>query len=135
MPLLQRAGLTLMGLFYVFAGVLHFLRPEAYLPMMPGYLPAPRALIYVSGAAEVLGGVGVLIPRTRRAAAWGLVALLVAVWPANLHIALENVPLFGAEQGAGAWNWVRLAFQVPLILWAWSYTRGARVDRPPSSGA
>ena len=130
MNLFQRAGLYLMATLYVIAGVLHFVRPAAYLPMMPAYLPAHLALIYASGLAEVLGGLGLLWPRTRRAAAWGLVALLLAVWPANLHIALENVPLFGATEGAGPWNWVRVVFQVPLILWAWLYTRpGAPVAR------
>ena len=115
--------LYLLGVFYIGAGIAHFVNPEAYLPIMPDYLPAHIVLIYVSGVAEVLGGVGVLVPKTRRAAAWGLVALLLAVWPANIHMAVENVPLFGAEEGAGALNWVRVAFQPVLIAWAWWYTR------------
>ena len=112
-----------LAAFFVAAGANHFVAPQVYLPMMPPYLPWHLPLIYVSGVAEVLGGVGLLIPRLRRAAAWGLVALLFAVWPANLHIALHDVPLFGNAQGYGAANWVRLVLQVPLIAWVWLYTR------------
>lgn len=115
--------LVVMAAFYVFAGVMHFVSPEGYLPMMPPYLPAHRELIFLSGVAEVVLGVGVLIPRTRRWSAWGLIALLVAVFPANLHIALYDVPVFGAEKGAGALNWVRLPLQLVLIAWAWWYTK------------
>ncbi len=122
MSRLERGLLILQGVLYAVAGVLHFTSPEAYLPLMPDFLPAHLTLIYVSGVAEILGGVGLLVPKTRRAAAWGLVALLLAVWPANIHVALENVPLFGAEQGAGVWNWVRVVFQLPLLAWAYRYT-------------
>ena len=114
--------LSVMGVFYVVAGLAHFVRPEFYLPMMPPWLPAHRELIFVSGLAEVVLGVAVLVPRFRRVAAWGIIALLIAIFPANLHIALHDVPLFGAAKGAGIWNWARLPFQAVLIAWAWSYT-------------
>jgi uncharacterized membrane protein len=126
----KRALLWLMGAFYVFAGIAHFRRPDAYLPMMPDYLPWHEQLIFLSGLAEVLCGLGLLLPPTRRLAAWGTIALLVAVFPANIHVALHDVPLFGARQGAGALNWVRLPFQAVLIAWAWWYTRE---DRPRAS--
>jgi len=79
-------------------------------------------LIYLSGLAEVLVGVGVLIPGTRRIAAWATILLLIAILPANIHIALYNVPVFGAAEGAGIFNWIRIPFQGVLILWAWWYT-------------
>lgn len=120
----RRAGLWLMAAFYVFAGVMHFVRPEFYLPMMPTWLPAHRELILLSGAAEILLGLLLLPEATRRLAAWGVVLLLIAVFPANLHVALHDVPLFGAEKGAGALNWLRLPFQLLLAWWAWSYARG-----------
>jgi uncharacterized membrane protein len=122
----KRVLLVLMGAFYVFSGTMHFLRPDAYLPMMPAYLPAHAALIFWSGVAEVACGLGVLVPQTRVLAAWGTIALLVAIFPANLHVALHDVPLFGATEGAGVWNWVRLPFQLVLIAWAWWYTRVSR---------
>jgi uncharacterized membrane protein len=118
----KRALLWLMGTLYIVAGVLHFVAPDAYLPLMPPWLPAHRALILLSGAAEVVLGALVLVPATRRLAAWGIVLLLIAVFPANLHVALHDVPLFGATEGLGVWNWVRLPFQLVLMLWAWWYT-------------
>src|ERR1700761_7328654 len=78
-----------MGVFYVVAGTAHFAVTQIYMRAMPGYLPEPRALVLVSGVAEIAGGVGVMLPTTRRAAAWGLVALLVAVFPANVWMAIH----------------------------------------------
>ncbi len=119
--------LCVMAALYVAAGLNHLLRPDVYLPMMPPYLPAHRELVLLSGFAEIVLGVAVLIRPLRRAAAWGLIALLVAIFPANVHIALHDVPLFGRSEGFGIWNWVRLPFQGLLIAWAWWY---ARDDRP-----
>jgi uncharacterized membrane protein len=121
--MIKRTLLFVMAVFYALAGANHFLQPDVYLPMMPPYLPWHLPLVYLSGLAELGLGVAVLIPRFRRAAAWGLILLLIAIFPANLHIALNNVPLFGNPEGFGVWNWVRLPFQVVLIAWAWWYTR------------
>ena len=87
---------------------------------MPDYLPAHRELVLLSGAAEIAGGLGILIPKTRRVAAWELVLLLIAVMPANVWMAQhpERYP------GIPLWAiWLRLPMQIPLLLWAWSYTR------------
>jgi uncharacterized membrane protein len=118
----KRALLWIMGVFYIVAGLGHFVAPAAYLPMMPLWLPTHSALIFLSGVAELVLGAAVLVPATRRLAAWGLILLLIAIFPANVHIALHDVPLFGATEGAGIWNWVRLPFQLVLIAWAWWYT-------------
>lgn len=114
--------LWVMGVAYVAAGVMHFVAPDFYLPMMPPYLPWHLELVYLSGLAEIVLGVAVLVPATRVAAAWGIILLLIAVFPANMHIALHNVPLGGAAEGAGLANWIRLPFQAVLIVWAWWYT-------------
>ena len=119
----KRILLVAMAAFYVVAGANHFLRPDFYLVMMPPYLPWHAALVAISGAAEIALGLLLLVPAWRRVAAWGLVALLVAILPANVHVALHDLPVFGARQGLGVWNWVRLSFQGVLILWAWWYTR------------
>lgn len=119
----RRIGLWALAAFYVVAGLNHFRDPAFYLPMMPPFLPWHRELVWLSGVAEVGLGLAVLVPALRRAAAWGLVALLLAVFPANLYVALENVPLGGRAEGLGVWNWVRLPFQALLIAWAWLYTR------------
>lgn len=123
MRILKLVLLWVMGAFYIFGGIMHFRMPDAYMPMMPAYLPAHLFLIYLSGVAEIVCGVGVLIPRTRVLAAWATILLLIAVLPANIHIALHNVPVFGAKEGAGILNWVRLPVQGVLIAWAWWYTR------------
>lgn len=110
----------LLGIFFIVAGVGHFWKPAAYLAIMPPYIPWPLAMVYVSGVAEIAGGLGVLIPQTTRAAAWGLMLLLVAVFPANLHMALhpELFPQFPA------WTlWARLPFQALFLLWAWRFAR------------
>ncbi len=123
MPPLRIIALGLLGLGMVGAGVGHFRNSGFYLPMMPPYLPAHLELVYLSGVAEIALGVAVLVPRLRRHAAWGLIALFIAVFPANLHIALHNIPLGDAEQGLGIWNWARLPIQGLLIAWAWWFTR------------
>ena len=79
----------LAGPFFIGAGALHFVRPEPYRAIMPPYIPAPDAMVALSGVAEAAGGAGLLVPRTRRWAAWWLVATLVAIFPANVHMALH----------------------------------------------
>jgi len=112
-----------MGALYVGAGALHFVLTRVYVGIMPDYLPAHRELVLISGAAEIAGGLGVLVPEAvgiRHAAAWGLVVLLVCVMPANVWMAQhpERYP------GIPLWViWLRLPLQVPLIWWAWRYTR------------
>jgi uncharacterized membrane protein len=118
----KRVLLYVMGLFYVVAGTFHFLWPDFYVAIMPPYLPAHLELVYLSGLAEIVLGIAVLIPRYRVLAAWGLIALLIAVFPANIHAALHNIPMGGRTEGAGILNWVRLPLQLPLIAWAWWYT-------------
>ena len=113
-------GKYLLGAIFIGAGVLHFVAPSVYARIMPPMLPAPLILVYVSGAAEIAGGLGLMVPQTRRAAAWGLAALLLAVWPANVYMAM-NPQMFPKIP---AWSlWARLPLQVPLIWWALVYAR------------
>jgi uncharacterized membrane protein len=118
-----KAGLRwLLTLFMVAAGINHFRDPGAYLAMMPSALPWPHALVAVSGVAEVAGGLGLILPSTRRWAAWGLVALLVAIFPANINMAVNHIPL-GGRPVSPLFLWLRLPLQLPLIAWAYWYTR------------
>jgi uncharacterized membrane protein len=116
-----------MGAVYVAAGVLHFLAPASFERVVPPSLPRPRALVYVSGVAEVVLGAGVLFERTRRLSAWGIVALLVAVFPANVYTVTDDVAgelaPDGTEGVARAVAWARLPFQGVLVLWAWWHSR------------
>lgn len=114
-----------LALFMVTAGVAHFVAPAPFVAMVPAALPWPLALVYLSGVAEVAVGLGLLVERTRRLAAWGLVALLVAVAPANLNMAINDIPLGGRDLPAWA-LWGRLPLQLVLIAWAHRYTRPRR---------
>ncbi len=107
------------------AGVAHFVRPRFFEAIVPPYLPAPHALVLISGAAEVAGGVGLLIPAVRRAAGWGLVALLLAVFPANVYMWQENVAIDGEHLPRWALL-ARLPLQFVLIAAVlWSSRRSA----------
>ncbi len=107
-----------LALFFVAAGVNHFVSPEPYLAMVPDWLPWVEGLVFWSGVAEVAGGLGVLVPRLRAAAGWGLIALLVAVFPANVDAALNGMELFGGP--VPTWIlWVRLPVQALFAAWVW----------------
>lgn len=125
MPKIKQVLLWLMAAFYIYAGFNHLVNPEFYLAIMPPNLPEPEWLNVIAGLAEIVLGVYLLEPRTRVLAAWGIIALLIAVFPANLYVATQNVGLPGGEPGTGnaTLNWVRLPFQALFIAWAWWYTR------------
>jgi uncharacterized membrane protein len=125
--------LYVMSAFYVLAGMNHLVNPEFYVAIVPPELPAPEWLNLVAGLAEIVLGVYVLEPRVRALAAWGLVALLLAIFPANLYVALENVGVPGGEPGTGNAfaNWVRLPFQALFVAWAWWYTRPDAQEHGP----
>jgi uncharacterized membrane protein len=107
----------LAAMFFVAAGANHFHAPAVYLGMMPPRLPSPLTLIYISGAAEILGGIGICVPVTRKFSGWGLIALLVAVFPANLHVALQGrMPGFDFSPLI---LWLRLPLQLVAIGWVW----------------
>lgn len=125
MTFLNRQKATLRGILavcMVIAGILHFVVPEPFIRIVPGFLPAPAALVYLSGVIEVLLGWGLLLPATRRPAAWGLVALFIAVYPANLNMAINHIEIAGIPN---TWWFqaIRLPFQFVLIAWAYWYTR------------
>ncbi|HTE51332.1 MAG TPA: DoxX family protein [Kofleriaceae bacterium] len=101
----------------VLAGANHFREPGWYVAMMPSWLPWPLELVYVSGAFEMLGGLGLILPATRRLAGWGLVALFIAVFPANLNMAIHHLPL-GARVVPPWALWARLPLQLVFIAWA-----------------
>jgi uncharacterized membrane protein len=130
---LKRPLLYLMAPAYVVAGVLHFVVPELYVQIVPPVFPAALALVYLSGLAEIAVGLGLLLPRTRRLAAWATVALLVAVFPANVYVATHGVVVDGLPGGGDPSElvrWGRLPLQGVLILWALWYTRS-----PTESGS
>lgn len=112
----ERFGRSLLSATFVLAGLNHLFRPRLYRAIMPPYLPAHNALVAISGYAEIVLGALVLIPRARRAAGVGLIALLVAVFPANIHMALHahrypRIPRWLL--------WLRLPFQGVFAAWVY----------------
>jgi uncharacterized membrane protein len=101
--------------FFVTAGVCHFLKAAFYVQIVPPGFPSPHLLVMVSGACEITGGLGLLIPKVRKPAGWGLLVLLVAVFPANIYMALHS-ELFGFTP----WLlWARLPLQLVIGAWVW----------------
>jgi uncharacterized membrane protein len=112
-------GKWIFGVAFIVAGILHFVRPDAYMKIMPPYLPWHRPLVILSGVAEIGLGAMLLVPRFSPLAAWGLIALLVAIFPANVYL-YQHQEILPAPPLLHLW---RLPLQGALILWAWIYTR------------
>jgi uncharacterized membrane protein len=119
-PGVKTAMRYLFGIFFVVAGAAHFVRPDIYVSIMPPYLPWHLELVYASGVFEIVLGAMLFFRRARILAAWGLIALIVAVFPANIHMAV-NSDLYPAF--SPALLWVRLPLQGVLIAWAYLLTR------------
>jgi uncharacterized membrane protein len=110
------------AILFVGAGLLHFVAPGRYIGIVPRQLPFPAALVAISGACEIGGGLGLLVPQVRGAAGIGLIALLIAVFPANIQMLLD-----ARTEGAVGWMqlvlWLRLPLQPLLMGWIWRITR------------
>jgi uncharacterized membrane protein len=116
---------ALLGAFFVAAGINHFVMPRYYRRIVPPGFGDPATVVAISGAAEIAGGVGAVVPCTRRAAGWGLIALLAAVFPANVYMAVR--PERFRDLGVPAvLLWLRLPLQPLMMWWAWRATQPAR---------
>lgn len=112
---------AVLAIAIIVVGTTHFTKTEEFAKIVPPPLP-PYAMVYLSGVFEILGGIGLLIPLVSVAAAWGLIALFVAVFPANLYQAFNSIAIEGIPDHPVLY-WIRLPFQAVLIAWAWWYTR------------
>lgn len=112
----------------IIVGITHFISPEQYARIVPPVLPHPVSLVYISGVFEILLGIGLTIPLISVAAAWGLIALFIAVFPANIYQAMYSIPIEGIPHHPLLY-WFRLPFQAVLIAWAWWYTRNPETQR------
>ncbi|WP_052313375.1 DoxX family protein [Terriglobus roseus] len=120
---LRMIGLVAQSLLYVAAGVNHFWHSGTYVAIMPPHYSDPLLLVQVSGAAEILGGIGLLVPATRRFAAWGILAMLVVYFDVHFYMAMHP------ERFAAVPVWAlygRIPLQLVLIAWAWVYARPER---------
>ena len=105
-----------LGGFFLLAGLMHFLRPRPYVAIVPEALPRKREIVFASGVAELAGGAGVLVPRTRRLAGWWLIATLLAIFPANVNMAVNAERYRVVPEPL---LWLRLPLQGALIAWVW----------------
>jgi uncharacterized membrane protein len=124
---LKRAFRVISGLSMVTVGILHFVRPSGFVKIVPAWLPAPFLLVLVSGFFEIAGGIGLFSRRLHRAAAFGLIALYIAVFPANVNMAVHDIQPDGGHIPT-ALLWLRLPFQAAFIALAWW------LSRSPTSG-
>ncbi len=120
----------------VLIGTAHFTHASMFVSIMPPFLPYPLALVYLSGVIEIALGVMLSIPSTQRFAAWSLIALFIAVYPANIYMALHpELQIVGKPswlpQPTAAAGWARLPFQFALFYWAWLYTKPPGATRAP----
>jgi uncharacterized membrane protein len=122
MPKRREILRVVLAAFMITAGTLHFVIPAPFVKIVPDALPDPLALVYISGFFEILGGIGLLVPFVSRAAAWGLIALFIAVFPANINMAVNHIVLPGIPDSPFLY-WARLPLQAVLIAWAWWYTQ------------
>ena len=113
---------VILSVAIIVVGITHFTKPAPYVSIVPPQLPYPLELVYISGFFEILGGIGLLIPFVSVAAAWGLIALFIAVFPANINQTFNSIPIEGIPHYPLLY-WIRLPFQAVLIAWAWWYTR------------
>jgi uncharacterized membrane protein len=116
---MNQLSLYLQVIFYIFAGINHFRNERFYLKMMPDYLPWHKPIVLWSGIAEIILGIGLLFDPLRNGAAWGIILLLIAVFPANIDmissLKFSKIPKWIL--------WLRLPFQLILIAWAYSFTQ------------
>ena len=106
----------LLALIFVITGILHFTHTNKFVQIVPPFIPAPEAMVYISGVFEILGAIGLLISRYSRLAAFGLVLLLIIIFPANIYMAVKNIQLGGIMNNP-VLQWIRLPFQGVLIWW------------------
>ena len=115
--------IVIMSLFYIWVGINHFIDPAWFVKIMPPYLPFHYEAVYVSGFFEILFGLMLIIPGSRRYAAWGLILLLIAVYPANIYLAFNEDPQIAIGISAFAASWVRLPIQFIFLGLAYWHSK------------
>jgi uncharacterized membrane protein len=121
-PRLKEIFRAILSVSIIVVGITHFVKPLEYASIVPPQFGDRLAMVYISGFFEILGGIGLLIPFVSVAAAWGLIALFIAVFPANIYQAIHSIPIEGIPHHP-LFYWFRLPFQAVFIAWAWLYTK------------
>jgi uncharacterized membrane protein len=120
-----------LAAFIILAGTLHFVIPDPFVKIVPSSLSHPLLLVYISGVCEIVGGLGLLLPPVSQAAAWGLILLFIAVFPANINMAVNHIDLPGIPDSS-VLRWGRLPLQAVLIAWAGWYMRPDNLEKQAS---
>lgn len=121
-PRLKEIFRAILSVSIIVVGITHFVKPLEYASIVPPQFGDRLAMVYISGFFEILGGIGLVIPFVSVAAAWGLIALFIAVFPANIYQAIHSIPIEGIPHHP-LFYWFRLPFQAVFIAWAWLYTK------------
>jgi uncharacterized membrane protein len=119
MKLFKSVSIAILSFGYIYVGIQHFYNPSFFLAIMPPYLPFHLPLVYTSGAIEIALGIGLLFKNSRKYAAWGLIALLLAVYPANIYLALNEEPQQALGISEFLASWIRLPLQFVMIAFAY----------------
>ncbi|MAX09692.1 MAG: DoxX family protein [Candidatus Marinimicrobia bacterium] len=123
LKILKFATIYLMAFFYIKIGVDHFINPGYYMNIMPPYLPLHLELVYISGVLEATLGSMLLFKKTRFYAGWGLILLLIAVYPANIYLAFNQLPQEAIGISHFLASWIRLPIQFVFIALAYWHTK------------
>ncbi len=122
-PIIKRLSIYSLGLGYLMIGINHFLDPDFFLKIMPPYLPWHLELVYISGAFEIVLGLSLMISKLRKYAAWGIIFLLIAVYPANIYLAFNEAPQKALDISPFLASWVRLPIQFVLLGFAYWHSK------------
>ncbi|NDJ20670.1 DoxX family membrane protein [Nostoc sp. B(2019)] len=122
---------VILAVSLIVVGVTHFIVPDQYVRIVPPQLPYPLELVYLSGFYEILGGIGLLVPPVSQAAAWGVIALFIAVYPANINMAVNLIKVDHIPNSPWV-HVIRLPLQAVLIAWAWWYTKPSNREQQAS---
>ena len=123
MKFFKSVSIAVLSFGYIYVGLQHFFNPSFFMAIMPPYLPYHLPLVYLSGGIEIILGTGLLVKKTRRYAAWGLMALLVAVYPANIYLAFNDSPQEALGISQFLASWVRLPLQFVMIAFAYWHSK------------
>jgi uncharacterized membrane protein len=116
---LQNDAMIAAAVMFVLIGIMHLATPRKLTYMIEGWLPYALELVLISGVLEIVFGIGLLVPGLRVYAAWGLILLLIVMFPANIYVAVKQLPAPGGLPAKSWYTWSRLAFQPVYIAWVW----------------
>ncbi len=122
---------VILSVSLIIVAITHFTASDQHVKIVPPQLPYPLLLVYISGVLEILLAIGLLIPSVSRAAAWGMIALFIAVFPANINMAVNHIQIDHIPDSPWL-HAVRLPFQAVLIAWAWWYTKPSQEEKQAS---